>query len=313
MISDHESPIVERRLPTVLQLQAAWYVARVVEDGGTTILQLRQSYLAVPTGGLHNQASLLTGQQLLVDEGLLLYDERLIPHEDLIAWRPLPADAFVEALLERILTRRNDMWLPAFASSEQVFWERVPKDAASLLHSVFEDTDRRDSFVLSTARKVDAALLAAIGADGEEAVVTECRTYLEDKGRPDLAKHVARLSLDDDTLGYDVTTPDCWGRRHLLEVKCTRSISDRIEFYLSRNEAHTGKRNPLWSVVVARQEINAAGELSVRVVGWLTYSDLEDALPTDAEPADNMQGRWANARLTLPDITLRAGLPLDRD
>ena len=304
-----------QRLPSVLQLQAAYWVTRCIGDTGASNSDLAASYLHQPTGGLHDRSSLIGGQRLLVNLGLLVENGDFVtPHADLAVFRPLPLDAFVEALLERLLSTRQDMWLSAFASGDDVYWERVPADAAHLLRSVFEDPNRRAAFVTSTARKVDAALLAEIGADGEEAAVAACRGYLLAKDRADLADQVQRLSLRDDTLGYDVTSPDCRGRRHHLEVKATRSIGPRVEFYLSRNEAQTGANDPSWAIVVARQEISAPdGSLAMGVIGWLTYPDVAPALPRDTVTSGVLHGRWATARITLPDDLLRPGLPLDRD
>lgn len=304
-----------QRLPSVLQLQAAFWVARCVGESGSANTDLVRSYLHVPSGGLHDRSSLLAGQRLLAELGLLVeQDDFVTPHPDLATFRTLPLDAFSETLLERVLSQRQDMWLSAFTSSDDVYWERVPADAAHLLRSIFEDPNRRAAFVMSIARKVDAALLAEIGADGEEAVADACREYLLSKDRADLADQVARLSLKDDTLGYDVTSPDCRGRRHHLEVKATRSIGTRVEFYLSRNEAVTGANDASWAMVVARQEISGPdGALAMRVIGWLTYPDVASALPHDAAPADALHGRWASARITVPDHLLRPGLPLDRD
>lgn len=303
-----------RQVPSLLQLQAAFWVTRCLEDAGTSNTDLIRSYLHVPTGGLHDRASLQAGQRLLAELGLLAErEEFVIPHPDLSTFRPLPVDAFTEKLLERVLSQRQDMWLSAFASNDDVYWERVPADAAQVLEAVFDDPGRRAAFVMSVARKVDAALLAEIGADGEEAVVTACREYLTSKNRADLANYVQRLSLHDDTLGYDVTSPDSLGRRHHLEVKATRSIGTRIEFYISRNEALTGANDIRWAVVVARQDVGGPdGALSMKVIGWLTYADLAPALPQDTATPGALRGRWATARITVPDELLRPGLPLDR-
>lgn len=313
MATDGNSAL--QRLPSVLQLQAAFWVTRCVGKAGASNTDLVRSYLHVPTGGLHDRTSLVAGQRLLAELGLLVeQDDFVTPHPDLAAFRPLPLDAFVETLLERVLSQRQDMWLSAFVASDDVYWERVPADAVHLLRSVFEDPNRRAAFVMSTARKVDAALLAEIGADGEKAVVAACREYLLAKDRADLADQVQRLSLRDDTLGYDVTSPDCRGRRHHLEVKATRSIGTQVEFYLSRNEATIGANDPSWAVVVARQEISGPdGALAMRVIGWLTYPDMAPALPHDTAPSDTLYGRWASARISVPDNLLRPGLPLDRD
>ncbi|WP_020498968.1 protein NO VEIN domain-containing protein [Sciscionella marina] len=315
MSADLDRPGRSATLPGVLQIQAAYWVTQVLDETGAAQNTLNRSYLNLPTGGWHSRASLLAGQQLLADLGLIVERGSLfIPQPTLLNLRGLPPDAFVETLLERILTERKDMWLPTFASSDLVFWERVPEDAKDLLCSVFEDPQRRDTFVLSAARKVDATLLAEIGAEGEEAVVHACREYLNARDRGDLADQVARLSLQDDTLGYDVSSPDCRGRRHHLEVKATRALGGRVEFYITRNEAQTGATDPMWALVVARQEITSThGPLPMHVIGWLTYRDVAAALPSDA-PADKyLRGRWASARLTVPDTKIRPGLPLDRD
>lgn len=304
-----------QRLPSALQLQAAYWVVRSIGDAAVPASDLADSYPHVPTDGIHDRASLLSGQRLLAELGLLAEQNGLIfPHAELAAFRPLPQDAFVEVLLERVLSGRQDMWLSAFTSTDNVFWERVPANAVHLLQSVFEDPDRRTAFVVATARKVEAALLAEIGAEGEDAVVAACREYLQNKDRADLASQVQRLSLENDALGYDVTSPDCRGRRHHLEVKATRSIGTCIEFYLSRNEAITGANDASWAVVVARQDIGGYdGSLAMRVLGWLTYPDVAPALPHDAAPSDVLHGRWESARISVPDNLLRPGLPLDRD
>ncbi|MFI6783764.1 protein NO VEIN domain-containing protein [Micromonospora sp. NPDC050276] len=299
----------------MLQLQAAFWVTRCVSEDGISNVELSRSFLHVPTGGLHDRKSLIAGQRLLTELGLLVEREEVVtPGMDLLSLRPLPLDAFVEAVLQRIFGQRHDMWLSAFTSADDVYWERVPADAAHLLRSVFEDPSRRAAFVISTARKVDAALLAEIGDDGEEAVALACREYLLSKDRSDLADQVARLSIHDDTLGYDVTSPDCRGRRHHLEVKATRSIGPRVEFYISRNEATVGANDVSWSIVIARQEIHPPdGVLAMRVIGWLCYADIVPALPHDAALGGHLHGRWASARITVPDDLLRPGLPLDRD
>ena len=84
------------RLPSVLQLQAAFWVTRCVGESGASNADLARSYLHVPTGGLHDRTSLLAGQRLLAELGLLVeQDDFVTPHPDLTAIRPLPLDGFV--------------------------------------------------------------------------------------------------------------------------------------------------------------------------------------------------------------------------
>jgi hypothetical protein len=263
---------------------------------------------------LHDHASLLGGLDLLIDLALVtVHAGRAVPAPELLAMRRQPLEVFAETLVERVLTIRNDMWLPSFAGSDQVLWELVPDEARSLLTKVFDESERRDQFVLSVARKVDAALLAKIGAAGEEHIVDCCRDYLRGKGRADLAEDVARLSLLDDTLGYDIASPDCTGRIHHVEAKASRALGGLIEFYITRNEARIGETDPMWSIVIARQSIiGGDGSPVLQVVGWLVFDDLADALPSDAPVQEDLAGRWTVARISLPDGRLRPGLPLDQ-
>lgn len=301
-------------LPGVLQIGAAHVAARVIDQQGTTVSGLHTAFLHVPTGGLHDQGSLIDGLELLIALGLVAVDAgRATPTPDLLAMRRQPAEAFAETLVERVFTVRNDMWLPSFAGSDQVRWELVPDDAKILLTKVFDEPSRRDQFVLSAARKVDAALLAEIGAAGEEHIVSCCQAYLRSKGRADLAEDVARLSLLDDTLGYDITSPDCAGRVHHLEAKASRALGGLVEFYVTRNEVKIGEADPMWSVVIAQQQIvGGDGSLALQLVGWLVFEDIVDVLPSDAPLRGDLAGRWTVARISLPDDRLRPGLPLDQ-
>jgi hypothetical protein len=299
--------------PTHRQMQAAFYVARMLRADGSTLTDLSRSYRMIPTGALHDHDSLASGERLLVSAGLLTEaGDSVVPTPQLLAMRRLPLESFVEALLFFILTEQRDLWLGQLAVIEEVPWELVPADVAAALASTFEHPEQREAFVLAAARKVDRQALEAFGAEGEESVLEACRKHLA--GVPHLIAEIAHVSLVDDTLGYDIASPDRAGHRHRIEVKATSALPGWAEFFLSRNEASVGKRDPQWSLVVTRREVDAdTSVLVMRVAGWLRFADLEDLLPKDPSnaPGDSARSTWASCRITLPDDRLRPALPLD--
>ena len=299
--------------PTHRQMQAAFHVAQKLREDGSTLTDLARSYRVIPTGALHDHESLTSGERLLVSAGLLTeVGDSVVPTPQLLALRMLPLESFVEALLFFILTEQPELWLSQLAGTETVPWELVPANVTAALASTFEHPEQRDAFVLAAARKVDRQAREAFGAEGEESVLEACRTHL--KGLPHLIAEIAHLSLVDDTLGYDIASPDRAGHRHRIEVKATSALPGWAEFFLSRNEASVGKRDPQWSLVVTRREVDAdKGALVMRVAGWLRFADLEDLLPKDPSiaPGDSARSTWASCRVTLPDDRLRPALPLD--
>lgn len=299
--------------PTHRQMQAAFYVAQMLIEDGSSLTDLAQSFRTVATGALHDHESLMSGEQLLVSTGLLTQtDDRVMLTPHLLALRSLPLESFVEALFFFILTEQRELWLDQLSVIEEVPWELVPANVAAALASTFEHPEQREAFVLAAARKVDRQALEAFGAEGEEAVLEACRKHLI--GLPHLADEIAHVSLVDDTLGYDIASPDRAGHRHRIEVKATSALPGWADFFLSRNEASVGKRDPSWSLVVTRREVDADKDvLRMRVIGWLRFTDLEDLLPLDrpTAPADSARCTWESCRVTVPDDRLRSAMPLD--
>jgi len=305
--------VAQRSTPGVLELQGAWWAAQQIDEDGSTYDVLSQSFLGVATGHVHDRDSLLVSLRLLEDLELVQRVGDLISLTDeLKEVRTLPRPAFVEAILVLYLTRARPLWL-FNAHDDNPDWKLLlPQDAAALLAAVFEHPGRREAFVLNVARKVDADLLAETGSRGEEAVVEALRHNLRNVGRNDLADTVVRMSLVDDTLGYDITSPDTRGRTHLVEAKATKALGSGIDFFLSRNEARVGNAEPMWSIVVAQDQPCDTGSVMV-TAGWLAYEDIASLLPQDAATQDGgLRGRWQSVKITVETSRLRPGLPLDR-
>lgn len=287
-------------------MQAAVFAGRVIEPTGSTEPALLESYGKLVTGGLYRPQDLLAGHQLLVRSRLVVSDnDRQVPTESLQRLRDLPDDVAAELVLHELLLHEPPLWLFAAVVEDEVRWEAVPDADQDALRQLLADAARREALLLTLGRTLDADLLAEYGNLGEEYVVDACRRYLRDEQqRPDLAAQVHQVSLRSDQLGYDITSPDVTGHRHRIEVKTTGGAAgDRVDFFLSRNEATVGERDPAWSLVAVRRE--PGGWLEI--VGWCRGVTLMPLLPHDLSP----QGRWTSVRLSVPKTDFNPGLPLD--
>ncbi len=94
------------------------------------------------------------------------------------------------------------------------------------------------------ARKIDyqkrSNSNALTGSLGEQIVLEAERKRLKDAGHADLSEKITRVSLKDDTCGYDILSFEENGDKRLIEVKTTAAKSKHIRFYLSANEYKIG-------------------------------------------------------------------------
>lgn len=299
---DHPSG---RTTPTAYQLQAAIFAARVLDTDGNTPDSLTVSYDKLATGGLYRPKDLQAGHRLLLRAQLVRMEGNShIPTPTLLSLSALPDDVATELLLQELLLEEPPLWLYAAVVDDEVRWENVPQADQEALGQLLEDAARREALLLSLGRTLDAAQLVEQGSRGEEFVVELCRQYFIERDRPDLASAVSRVSLRSDQLGYDVTSPDTKGHRHRIEVKTTSSASaGLVEFFVSRNEAAVGARDPGWSLVAVRRNRDD----SLDLIGWCSSVSLVPHLPRDVSP----QGRWSSVRLSMATADFTPGLPLD--
>lgn len=305
MNGGHHDHSLGRSTPTAYQLQAAVLAARVLDEGGNTAPSLAVSYDQLATGGLYRSQDLQAGHRLLQRAHLVTVDGgNHVPTPTLLSLSGLPDDVAAELLLQELLLEEPPLWLYAAVVDDEVRWENVPQADQEALEQLLEDAARREALLMSLGRTLDAAQLAERGEYGEEYVVDLCRRHLIERDRPDLAAAVGRVSQRSDQLGYDVTSPDTTGHRHRIEVKTTSSASaGRVEFFLSRNEAAVGARDPGWSLVAVRRNRDDSLEL----IGWCSSVSLVPHLPRDV----SAQGRWATVRLSIATTDFELGLPLD--
>lgn len=250
------------------QLRSAIIVARLIDDSGNTVGDVRAAYETAITQGIHPAEQLRIGEAILLRLGLLVEIDGSL--------RPLPGLAVLARLSED-----EALHVLAVASGA------TPTDLA--LYGAASD---------ESSGMFDPALLAALGAAGEEEVVRACRDELLGLDRPDLAAQVQRVSLISDALGYDVVAPRINGAPRLLEVKTeARPSSGVFRFFLSRNEYDVGRLQQ-WALVAC------VGSASVmEVIGWCRSATLRQYLP------DDRNGRWTEAVVRVPMTVFVDGLP----
>jgi hypothetical protein len=294
-----------RATPTAYQLQAAVLAARVLDQHGNTGASLRTSYDRLATGGLYRSSDLEAGHVLLQRAQLVQTEgSHHTPTAALLQLCDMPDDVAAELLLQELLSEEPPLWLYAAVIDDEVRWENVPQADREAIEQLLEDAGRREALLLALGRALDLEELDDQGAEGEEFVVNLCQQHLIERDRPDLAASVHRVSLRSDQLGYDITSPDITGHRHRIEVKTTRNASvGRVEFFLSRNEATVGERDPAWSLVAVHRNRDDSLEL----IGWCSALRLVPLQSRDV----SVQGRWTNVRLSVATTDFTPGLPLD--
>lgn len=162
----------------------------------------------------------------------------------------------------------------------------------------------RDSEAIDCLRRIlgqqsDADQRIETGLLGELEIVRLCRQGLNELGKFDLSNQVQQVSILDDSLGFDVLAPTLHDRFRHLEVKTSQTQPmSTFEFFLSRNEFDTGRRDPDWALVACRRVEN-----SISVLGWCRAQSLYPYVPQDGN------GRWTEARLRLPVAALFNGIP----
>lgn len=284
------------------RLRAATWVVHSLGAEGAHPSNLAESWMNLPLAGEVDTAEFESALARLLDLGLVSKSShRVEPVAALAELCEQPDDETTRLLLAFLLEHERPLWLlMATGGGDQLAPELVPDEADQALISVLPDPDEREAFLLARARVVDAEIRSAIGAEGEELALAECKVELESLGRPELARRVRRVSVISDELGYDISAPWLDSATRHLEVKSTVSTGNRVAVYLSRNEAQAGLTDPAWALLVVRVRSSLSG-----VIGWLSASELEHMLPADPHE----DGRWQSVRLRLTTDDLRPGLP----
>lgn len=280
-------------------LRSAARVLNIVGKGRHTEAAVRSSYRATASGGILTSDGLLRAESWLVDQGWLTRKGDTLCAS--ARCRALPADEVEAAreLARAIILDSPPTWLGVVAARGKIRAELLPAQVERMLDEMFSH-EEREAVLLAAALKHDEEALRALGSAGEEAVVTSCRKFLDQRGHPDLARRVRRVSLISDALGYDIAAPDLQGRECRLEVKCYSSRYP--DFCITRNEFEVGLRLPRWNLVLCR----ATGDSTPNVVGWTGLGTLRDKVPIDTYTSV----KWQVARVRINESELCPGLPI---
>lgn len=136
-------------------------------------------------------------------------------------------------------------------------------------------------------RKFDQQALVALGLEGENFVME----YLKSQIPTEFHDAIVHVSLKDDSLGYDIVTPNPEDLSSMLflEVKTSSRPGPNFTCYLSRNEFSVSK-SAGWRLLMVQKQSG-----SFEIVGSITRASFVHAVPVDLDPIV----RWESIRLTL--------------
>lgn len=147
-------------------------------------------------------------------------------------------------------------------------------------------------------KKFNSEFLSKIGLRGEEALVE----FLKDNLHPELHESIRHVSLEDDTLGYDIQSPSIENNDNkiYLEVKTTVKEGEFFQFYLSKNEFFTSQEIERWFLVFMETKNNVTS-----LVGHLPIDNFENLLPYNL--CDEIT--WATVKIKVDKANIEPGIP----
>jgi len=287
-------------IPSRHQLRAALFSARLIDPSGSPLDNLRRSYHTVPSGGLISSEDARMGEELLIGYGLATCEAgtiRTLPHLRSVAMMDDPEAS--KLLFHLMFESDPPPWLAACTADDTVATELIPDADLNAMSGVLTP-EEREELLLNLGRKFQQENNEQVGNLAEEYLEQALKEELSAERRADLADQVCRVSLDSDQLGYDLTAPRLDGSTRRIEAKGTRSTGSIAVFFLSRNEANTGARDPDWALVVCRVQ-----DAEVETLGWMPYADLEPHIPADRGP----HSQWQSVKIRMPVEQVKPGLP----
>jgi len=277
-------------LPTKHSIEAAVHVARVIGSSRARLVDTRESYWRRALGGSLSPADLRIGEELLLACNLIeLHGDDLVVTGQLVDLVASDADELTAYLCLRGV---------AVLATAEIETNTFLTELAGLV----PDGTRRERIMRGLLHLFDDVVLKEIGDIGEEIVEARMKEELVVLGYPHLAAKVVRVSLFDDTAGYDIWAPSIGGGERLLEVKATTRDEDPISIHVSRNEADTGNLRGDWSLVVCH--VSSVENREGEIKGWSTARELSMRFPKDAP-----DGTWEVARVSIPCALLVPGIP----
>ena len=277
-------------LPTQHSIEAAIHVARVVGLSRARLVDTRESYWRRALGGSLSPLDLQIGEELLLACELIeVIGDDLVVSNQLIDLISSDVGDFAAYLcLRGVAVQANvDIESDAFLTE---------------LASVVPGGARQERVVQGLHHLFSDVTLKEIGNIGEELVETQVKNELFVLGYPHLAAKVVRVSLFDDTAGYDIWAPSIGGGERLLEVKATTRHVDPFSVFISRNEADTGIRRGDWSLIACH--ISSVARREGEIKGWIAARELSMSFPNDSPG-----GSWEVAKISIHSASLVPGIP----
>ncbi len=201
----------------------------------------------------------------------------------------------LQQLINQGVVRINDHFL-VLGNTDSLDWLQLAllngsESAWLLAESVDYSSEKK--------KKFDADHLCEIGRIGEEFIIS----LLKEKLPQEVHSSIKHVSINDDTLGFDILAPSTLNidKRCLLEVKTsTRATQATFDFYLSRNEFEVGRRRSEWSLVAV-----TLNDGRPELLGHIFTHQIESRFPRDTD--DSV--KWNSAHSSLEKYLFREHLP----
>ncbi|GAA0562134.1 hypothetical protein GCM10010172_51640 [Paractinoplanes ferrugineus] len=198
-------------------------------------------------------------------------------------------DAPAQRVFTSAISTGGTTWLQDFDVLVRTV-DELPEDALLAAEALGISRPKAFEHVSALWGKVDTEERARIGLAGELALFRLIKANV-----PGDVTHVA---ANCDGLGYDIAVSSPTANA-LIEVKSTRRQS-RATIYLSRNEFETMRREPTWTLVLLRLDI----DMEIVAINTVTRTWIEKVAPIDS----SIYARWETARIEVSPDQIRRGI-----
>ncbi len=131
-----------------------------------------------------------------------------------------------------------------YVNVDQELTPEIITAAKIMPRDIHETQQRKEARPYKTDYTERSRSNAITGSKGEELVLKHEVERLTKSGYKDLADKVNRVSVDDDSKGYDVLSFEKDGKERYIEVKTSTSKSNTIRFFMSQNEYSAARNLP---------------------------------------------------------------------
>ena len=223
-------------------------------------------------------------------EQAIQWEERLGPFPS--ALRGAPTQSVLREILKILIVSEPPIWSKAFVQGRRTVIRTATEDEIQCLITagLFEPTLTEDSVAWWDSlahhfRSEQDRVLHKRGREGERLSFALEKHRLAGSGREDLSPHW--ISIDDETLGYDIQSFSLLPRVRKTYIECKATLFRPLQFYVTRNE---------WRVASSHREdyVFHIWHLPSETLTIMSPEELDSSIPSDKG-----DGEWQEVRVTV--------------